>query len=184
MKLLVLLCSLILITNKHLHGQNNLSIQEQYAIYDSIQAQEKVYVQTDRTLYQPGNEIWLNAFVVNSANCPSALSREIYVELLDPKGSVLELKILENKEGYGKGQLKLPSNAVGGIYTLRAYTYWMQNFEAKHYFEKKLTVQKVVLPDVLMELDFEQEAYGAGSKVVGSFKDSSNYYIPFATMKI
>lgn len=169
-RLLLLLLSFILILNQTIQAQEKQSIPAKYAIYDSIQTQEKVYVQTDRTLYQPGNEIWLNTFVVNSANCPSDLSRETYVELLDPKGSVLKLKILENKEGYGAGQLKLPLDAVGGIYTLRAYTYWMQNFDKKHYFEKKLTVQKVVLPDVLMELDFEQEAYGAGSQVVASFK--------------
>ena len=74
--ILLLLCSLILISNQDLLAQQSQSISTQYAIYDSIQTQEKVYVQTDRTLYQPGNEIWLNAFVVNSANCPSDLSRE------------------------------------------------------------------------------------------------------------
>ncbi|MBL4648791.1 MAG: carboxypeptidase-like regulatory domain-containing protein, partial [Aureispira sp.] len=181
---LLLLSSLILITNQNLQAQQNQSIQAQYAIYDSIQIQEKVYVQTDRTLYQPGNKIWLNAFVVNSANCPSDLSREIYVELLDPKGSVLEVKILENKKGCGAGQLKLSIDAAGGIYTLRAYSYWMQNFDTKHYFEKKLTVQKVVLPDVLMQLDFEQEGYGAGSQVVASFKARTKDNKVFAQKKI
>lgn len=180
----LLLLSFILILNQTILAQQKQSIPKKYAIYDSIQTQEKVYVQSDRTLYQPGNEIWLNAFVVNSANCPSALSREIYVELLNPKGSVLELKILENKEGYGAGQLKLPLDAVGGIYTLRAYTYWMQNFDKEHYFEKKLTVQKVVLPDVLMELDFEQETYGAGDQVVASFKARTKDNKAFAERSI
>jgi hypothetical protein len=183
-QILLFLCSLILISNQNLQAQQNQSIQKQYAIYDSIQTQEKVYVQTDRTLYQPGNDIWLNAFVVNSANCPSDLSREVYVELLDPKGSVLSLKILENRNGCGEGEFQLPLDAVGGIYTLRAYSYWMQNFDAKHYFEKKLTVQKVVLPDVLMELDFEQEAYGAGSQVVATFKARTKDNKAFAEREI
>lgn len=169
MKQLLLYC-LLFCYQSCLWGQQEISISKHFAIYDSIQTQEKIYVQTDRTLYRPGDAVWLNAFVLNGTNCPSELSREVYVELRDPKGSVLKLKILKNEHGLAEGQLVFPATAVEGIYTLRAYSYWMQNFGVAHYFEKKLTVQKVVLPEVLMTLDFEQETYGEGSQVMAIFK--------------
>lgn len=151
-------------------GNAQKTFEQHFKAFDRIQQQEKVYVQTDRTLYQPNNEIWLNAFVTNDENCPSTLSQEVYVELLNPKGVTIQSRVLRNIGGCASGQFKLNRDGVGGIYKIRAYTYWMQNFDEEHCFEKNITVQNVVLPNVLLQLDFEKEAYGVGSQVIASLK--------------
>lgn len=166
----LILCCLVCLFFQNLSAQNLESIRQKYAVYDSIAVQEKVYVQTDRTLYAPNEAIWFNAFVTNAANAPSTRSEQVYAVLYSPNGTMLDKLTLKNNKGQVRGHFKLGTGAVGGVYKLRVYTYWMQNFGEDTYFEKKLTIQKVVLPEVLMHLDFEREAYGAGDKVVANFK--------------
>jgi hypothetical protein len=166
----VILCCVALLMSPQFQAQTIEKIVDSYDAYDSLQVQEKVYVQTDRTLFKPGDNIWFNAVVCNAQNYLSTRSCEIFVELLNPKGEVIQSRILKNIVGCTEGHFFLPSNYVGGIYKLRAYSYWMQNFGNEYYFEKELTLQKVVFPNLLLTLDFEREAYGAASQVVANFE--------------
>jgi hypothetical protein len=165
----LILCCLVCFFYHNLSAQILESIGQKYTRYDSIAVQEKVYVQTDRTLYEPDEEIWFKVFVTNAENAPSIQSKQVYAELYSPNGSILDKLTLRNARGQASGSFELNINAVGGIYKLRVYTHWMQNFGESTYFEKDLTVQKVVFPEVLMQLDFEREAYGAGEEVVANF---------------
>jgi hypothetical protein len=165
----LILCCLVCFFYQNLSAQILESIGQKYTRYDSIAVQEKVYVQTDRTLYEPDEEIWFKVFVTNAENAPSIQSKQVYAELYSPNGSILDKLTLRNARGQASGSFELNINAVGGIYKLRVYTHWMQNFGESTYFEKDLTVQKVVFPEVLMQLDFEREAYGAGEEVVANF---------------
>lgn len=180
----LILCCLVCLFYQNLSAQVLDSICQKYILYDSITVQEKVYVQTDRTLYAPNEEIWLNVFVTNAENAPSTRSEQVYVELYGPNGSIINKLTLKNEEGHARGYFKLRADALGGVYKLRAYTYWMQNFEEAAYFEKKLRVQKVVLPEVLMQLGFEREAYGAGDEVLANFEARTKENAPLAYKKI
>ena len=63
-------------------------VQLRTALYEYQQdfPQEKVYVQTDKTLYQPGEIIWFNAFLLDAnTHLPSQVSDVLYFELIDPK---------------------------------------------------------------------------------------------------
>lgn len=182
MKLLLLFCLAYCCTP--LIGQNLDQLQQYYNNYNQANAQEKVYVETDRTLYKPNDNIWFSAFVTDGANHPSLLSDLIFVELYSPKGDLVEELKLSNQGGQASGNFKISPLSVGGIYKLRAYSYWMQNFSEDFYFEKKITVQQVVIPNVLMELDFEKEAYGAGDQVVATFKARSKDNQPLSNKNL
>ncbi|BDS14392.1 MG2 domain-containing protein [Aureispira anguillae] len=175
-----ILCCLGLIQCFVLHAQHLEAIRQDYTNYNKKQVEEKVYVQTDRTFYKPGDNIWFNVFVTNAENSPSARSEALYAELYNPKGALLHKLTLKNENGYGKGHFKLTTNDLGGVYTLRVYSYWMQNFDKSHYFEKKLTVQNISAPKLLMKLDFEREAYGAGDQVMATFEARTKDNLPLA----
>jgi len=179
MKLLLLFC-LACCYGSTLFGQHTEQLQQYYNNYNQANIQEKVYLETDRTLYKPNDNIWFSAFITDAANRPSLLSDLVYVELYSPKGDLIYQHNLENKGGQASGNFKISPIAVGGRYRLRAYTYWMQNFSEDFYFEKELTVQEVVVPNVLMELDFEREAYGAGDAVVATFNARTKDNQPLA----
>ncbi|MCC6722996.1 MAG: carboxypeptidase regulatory-like domain-containing protein [Saprospiraceae bacterium] len=125
---------------------------------------EKVYLQFDRLFFEPGEDIWFNAFVRDANTLKASPKSDIlYVELLAPNGSVLKKINLLAKGGTTAGDFKLDANAPGGLYKIRAYTNWMRN--ANDAFERDLQVQATVLPRLRMELDFMKKAYGPGDVV-------------------
>jgi len=99
--------------------------------------QEKVYVHMDNTCYFQGDTIWFTAYTrQTNTNQPSVISDVLYVELLNNDGYLVERKLIEMKEGRGKGFFDL-NNLIqySGFYELRAYTRWQLNWgehEHKH----------------------------------------------------
>jgi len=103
--------------------------------------QEKIYVQTDKPYYSAGEEIWFKAYLVNETTLePNSLSQFVYVELIDKMDSVLyRVKIKKNSTGFA-GHIKLKPEISTGTYSLRAYTYWMQNVGNIFFFSKNILI--------------------------------------------
>jgi len=103
--------------------------------------QEKVYVQTDKPYYSAGEEIWFKAYLVNETTLePNSLSQFVYVELIDKMDSVLyRVKIKKDSLGFA-GHIKLKPEIPNGTYSLRAYTYWMQNVGTDFFFSKNILI--------------------------------------------
>lgn len=140
---------------------------------------EKTYLQLDRTLYKPGESIWFTAYLRDALTHKRSKNSElIYVELIGPNGGVLKKLTLTSTDGSVGGDFQLTPEAVGGMYTVKAYTNWQKNSE--DYFERKIQVQKTVLPNLRMELDFEREAYGSGDKAVAKLDLKSLENAPLA----
>ena len=137
---------------------------------------EKIYTQTDRSLYFPGDTIWFKSYITNAEGKATVISEYMYAQLISPKGTVISQINLDVKEGYAYGDYEIDSNWVGGIYKLRMFTNWMQNFGESAFFEKEITVQKVISPNLLMSLDFQKQAYGSNAEVIADFelKDLKN----------
>ncbi|MFD2563331.1 TonB-dependent receptor plug domain-containing protein [Aquimarina rubra] len=137
---------------------------------------EKIYTQTDRTFYFPGETIWFKSYITDSEHKITTLSEVMYAELISPKGDVVKSWNLSIQQGYAYGHFDIKKDWVGGIYTLKMYTQWMRNYGEDAFFTKKITVQKIVQPNLLLKLKFEKEGYGKSSKVVANFevKDLKN----------
>ena len=92
--------------------------------------QEKAYLHLDNNCYFLGDTIWYKAYLVEASNLrPTAESRILYVELVDPEGHVVE----RHRQYIGRadgdhGDFALPDTLHSGYYELRAYTRWMMNF--------------------------------------------------------
>jgi TonB-dependent SusC/RagA subfamily outer membrane receptor len=144
-------------------------LKSQLADFSQTRAAEKVYLHFDRTFFKPGEDVWFNAFVrdANSLKA-SPTSSILYVELLNPKGSIEKKLTLVTDKGVAKGDFHLSDAMPGGIYKVRAYTNWQRNFDEA--FERDIQLQKSVLPRLLMELDFEREAYGVSDEVVAKLE--------------
>lgn len=104
-----------------------ISLEERLA---NAPVQEKAYLHLDNNCYFLGDTIWYKAYVVEAANLrPTAKSRILYVELVDPEGHVVE----RHRQHVGRtdadhGDFALPDTLPSGYYELRAYTRWMMNF--------------------------------------------------------
>jgi TonB-dependent SusC/RagA subfamily outer membrane receptor len=127
---------------------------------------EKSYVQSDKTIYQPGDTIWYCTYLADGANNgPSTLSNILTAELIDPRGSTVQHSTLKVSDGKAAGHFIISDDMPGGIYKLKASTGWMSQTDNSPAFEKELQVQKQVAPKLLWTLDFEKEAYGPGDSV-------------------
>jgi hypothetical protein len=146
-------------------------LQEQLDTYTAKLAAEKTYIQFDKLFYKPGETIWFAAYVRDAKDLQAAASRVVYVELINPKGTVEKTITLLAQYGQAAGEFELDPSVKGGMYKIKAYTKWQKNTETL--FERDVMVQAVVLPNLNMKLDFERKGYGEGEEVV-AFVDLAN----------
>lgn len=104
---------------------------------------EKVYLHTDRSTYQLGEDLWYKAYLVTAyTNQLYTSSNNLYVELVSPEAKIVARNITRLDDGLGNGDFRL-LDSLGikqGIYQLRAYTNWMRNFDNDFVFEKEITI--------------------------------------------
>ncbi|MBR4845858.1 MAG: hypothetical protein IKU98_05510, partial [Bacteroidaceae bacterium] len=109
--------------------------------FNSMFAQEKVYLHFDNTGYFMGETIWFKAYVVNpSTNRPNILSRVLYVELLTPEGRIIQSQKLKIENGQCNGQFSLKELLHPGFYEVRAYTSVMLNWPNAPIFSRVFPV--------------------------------------------
>jgi hypothetical protein len=108
-------------------------------IYANNYPQEKVYVQFDKKLYNPGETVWFKAYIFTGAD-PSLVSKNFYAELSDPSGVILQRKVYPVTESSTAGSIDLPAGVKSGHLHFRAYTTWMTNFDTAFYFEKDIRI--------------------------------------------
>ncbi len=134
--------------------------------------QEKVYVHTDKPYYSAGEEIWFKAYLVNATtNEPNALSRYVYVELIDKLDSVqYRVKLRKDSLGFA-GHIKLKPELPTGYYKLRAYTYWMQNAGSDFFFKKDLFIGNAIDDRISTKISYGIPVDGV-IPVILSFSDA------------
>ena len=164
------------------------SLKQKLTEYNNHLPEDRLYLQTDKPLYEPGDDIWLCAFVRDGLSLkPSTKSDIVYVELINPKGTVEKKINLIAKNGKAAGDFALDKEALGGLYKVRAYTNWMKNQnegeESQNYYEREIQVQDVVLPALKMKLDFDRKAFGAGDEVIAKLELNTNENKPLSEYK-
>ncbi len=161
------------------------SLKKKLTAFNEQMPEDRVYMQFDKPMYEPGDNIWFSAFVRDATTLkPSSKSDIVHVEFLNPKGTVEKSINIIAKNGVAAGDFALDNEALGGIYKVRAYTNWMKNEGENNAFEKQVQVQDVVLPNLKMKLDFEKKAFGAGDQVVAKLELNTNENKPLANYKI
>ncbi|MBL0311057.1 MAG: hypothetical protein IPP77_15740 [Bacteroidetes bacterium] len=149
-------------------------LKEKFRNFYEKASEDRVYLQTDKSFYKPGETIWFTAYVrAGETLKPSGSSDVVHVEFITPKGSTEKHLKLVAINGIAKGDFDLSAHP-GGIYKIKAYTEWQKNEDSSFQFEKDITVQNVVMPRLKMKLDFEKKAYGKGDVVVANLELNTN----------
>jgi len=170
-----------------LAGENDLikSIKQKLNSYNEQLPEDRVYVHFDKPFYEPGESIWLSAYVREGQSMKASEKSDIvHIELLNPKGTIEKKINIIARNGKASGDFSLDKEALGGMYKIRAYTNWMKNEGENNAFEKDLQVQTVVLPALKMKLNFEKKAFGAGDEVIAKLQLNTNENKPLADYKI
>lgn len=105
---------------------------------------EKVHLYFDNTSYYVGDTIWFKAYnTLAETQVPSAISRPLYVELVDQAGHVADKQIIKLTQGAGNGQFILSKSMLSGYYEVRAYTRWMLAFGEPRYFSRTFPIYQL-----------------------------------------
>ena len=103
--------------------------------YNSKYPHQKVYLHLNKPSYNAGENIWFKAYVVGAAdNRPDTLSTNLYLELINSRKEIIEMKRIRLLDGFGHGDFILRDTFPEGLYQLRSYTNWMRNFGNDYYF--------------------------------------------------
>ena len=106
-----------------------------------IYPQEKLYVQTDKTYYVGGEDIWFRAHLTDyTSHIPDTISRYIYTELIDPQNTVVARVKTRPREGAYYGYIHLDELLPEGNYQLRSYTRYMEGLGESYLFRKALYI--------------------------------------------
>jgi hypothetical protein len=91
--------------------------------------QEKIYVQTDKPYYYPGETVWFKGYIrYRTPSLRDSLSTTVYAELIDSTKNVAVTKILEVIDGSFQNEFVLPDTLAAGDYFLRYYANANRNF--------------------------------------------------------
>ncbi len=112
------------------------------AQWNRLYPQEKVYLHLDNSAYFMGETIWMKAYVTRSdTENRSNISRVLYVELISPRGFVVERRKLQVTDGLAWGDIKLTKRILkAGYYEIRAYTRYMTNWGKRNFFSRVFPV--------------------------------------------
>jgi len=138
--------------------------------YQKNYPQEQIYLHTDRSYYQANDDIWFKAYVtVSQFNFLSAVSKIIYVELLNEQQEVIQSRRLPVVSGLSVGDFKLPESLAEGKYHIRAYTNWMRNFDDGLFFHKTIFIGSNLSSGLLTSASFQFEGKDK-QRVLGSIQ--------------
>ena len=85
--------------------------------------------------------MWYKVYLVKAdSNKPTAISKIVYVELINPTNKIVISRTIKIENGGGEGEFYLPKRLNAGEYTVRAYTNFMRNFDESYFFIKKIHI--------------------------------------------
>jgi hypothetical protein len=103
------------------HGKAQSSNTSIAPVVDSTRPHEKIHLHTDKDLYLGGETIWFKAYVL-SDGLPALTATNLYVNLLNEKGAVLQKKMFPLADAAGDGSFTLPDSLEATNLLLAAYT--------------------------------------------------------------
>lgn len=159
------------------------ALSQQWQHYQGTLHEEKTYLHLDRTIFEPGEDIWFKAYLRNAYNhTTNTPSDFLHVELYNPRGQRIDERKILLQHGSAAGEFSLSPDLPGGRYTIKAFSHWQRN--TKTLFEREIVIQRSVLPRLKLQLDFERKAHGPGDAVVVRFDAHSLTNAPLSNQDI
>jgi hypothetical protein len=101
--------------------------------------QEKIYVHTNQTSFSAGDTLWYKIYAYSFGE-PTAISKVAYLQLINKDGKIVNENKLLLTSGCAYGNINFSSQLPAGVYSLRAFTSWMMNFDEDYLFHKNIYI--------------------------------------------
>jgi hypothetical protein len=117
-----------------LEAQQKISLDSILRVLPDSFPQENVYLHLDKDRYMSGDTVWFKGYLT-SGGFPGGVSTGLHVELFGPSGARMVSKLFPVLGGrVSLGDLELKDSLPQGLYTIRAYTDWMSNFDPAFFY--------------------------------------------------
>lgn len=156
---------------------------------------EIVYVHLNKSLFAKNEMLGFSAYTINKGNKKlSKLTSNLYCVIKDENNKTIKSKLVRVKNGLANNTFKIDSTFSSGIYSFKAYTNWMLNFDEKNYYEANF---RVINNNIELNKESQKISYSiqvlpeSGHIVENTFnsigiavKDNKGKGLPFAKGKI
>lgn len=136
------------------------TLTEKIERYKKKFPKEIVYIQTDKNVYVPGEDLFFKAYVKDVYSIhPSLLSQNLYLILLDSDGEGTANKISKIENGQASGKITLHNTLNEGKYTFIGYTDLMQKGNPENVFAKNIFLKKIDIPNIFVKLSISDTLF-------------------------
>ncbi len=166
----IIICTLLCAFSSSLKAQQSqdTTAAGRFNTIATLISPEKVYLHTDRDIYNANDTIWVSGYVENATyNSEFPESNYIYVELINSQlnfnvsawryrpfyepSLVKRIKLKRHNGGF-QGHIVIPDNQSTGKCIVRAYTYWMLNRPVEYMFYKEISITNPFNDDLLAKM--------------------------------
>lgn len=114
----------ILYSIQMLFAQNKIdSLYESAAQRLSFNLSDLVYLQTSKSIYETGEDMWFKAYLLDAQSFGfSARSKTLYLQMVDGKDSVVWREKYPIENGLAEGHVYVDEKLSEGMYSLEGYT--------------------------------------------------------------
>lgn len=92
-------------------------------IYAQNQTEEFTYLQTDKGIYETGEDLWFKSYIFDRSTLSlSGASRTLFVEMLDNRDSIVWQEKYPIQSGISDGHIYVDKSLKPGDYRIHAYT--------------------------------------------------------------
>lgn len=161
----------------------------QYESLTTQQFKENIYIHTDKDIYEPGEDLWFKAYILNGNNLKLSRSTAIvFVELIkienDDRISIVKEKY-EAYNGFANGHLFLAEVLEDGKYQLVIHTKNTLESRAENIRAvKEFDIKTSIIPQILIDTEFSKKVYDQNDKVSLSISVFSRSRTPFVNTNI
>ncbi len=110
------------------------------------QPAEQVYLQTDKGIYEPGEDLWFKSYVLDRGSLSlSGGSSTLFVEMLDKKDSIVWQEKYPVQAGIADGHIYIDKELNPGDYRIHAYTrFSFLDDTIRPFYPKKIRIVKTI----------------------------------------
>jgi hypothetical protein len=152
-------------------AQDSETITDDYLDYTKA-PREIAYVHLNKSTYVEGEIIGFKAYVFDKESKKrSNLTTNLYCIIQDENGDVLKKKLIKVTNGVASNTFDIDSTLTYGVYTFKAYTNWMRNFNENNHFEQTFKVigadnRNFIKPELPKNNNIDLQALGEGGHIV------------------
>lgn len=150
------------------------ALKTKLLLYRTQKVDQSIILQTDKTLYRPGETIWMKGYVTDvMTHLLSLNSLELSVQLTDNKGLNIAEGKYALKNGVADFSFSIPADLESDIYHLIAYTPEMENIGIQAVSKKEIFIARPEHLDMIPHLDYAKPFFAPEQKEAGaiSLKD-------------